>query len=497
MALPKEPRQKMINLMYLVLTALLALNVSSEILNAFKVVTKSLNNSNNNLTASSADIYASFAEALKDPKNSQKAQELKPKADSVKVETDALLKTIESFQSQIVSEAGTKPDGTIIKEDNLDIGTRIMEKEGGEKIFNAIQAYKANVKRIMGSYYGGAFPKGTPLEDSSITDYKTFVTKQFHMQPTLANITMFSKLMNDVKNTESKSVNHLFGQMSAVVVRLNNFVPLVSTSSTYLMPGEEMEVQAGMGAFNNDAKPSISINGQGVAVGPDGVATTKYKVNGSGSVNVVVNYVDPNTGKPGTLTKTIPYTVGQPSSATVSLDKMDVFYIGVDNPITISSPTGMDRTSVNGSGCTINGGGTSRTVTVSSPGTCTITVSPQGSAPYTHTYRIKKVPDPVFKVGSGKVRMPAVEFRNQGFCRADLGAEFPYDVRYSVIGAAVSFGGKGFDNFPTGSISSNDLGPIKALMAKCVPGSSVSFYNVKVTGPGGTREIEGQSIQLY
>ena len=74
MALPKEPRQKMINLMYLVLTALLALNVSSEILNAFKVVDKSLQNSSSNLSAANATIYQSLTDKLNDPKTAEKAK---------------------------------------------------------------------------------------------------------------------------------------------------------------------------------------------------------------------------------------------------------------------------------------------------------------------------------------------------------------------------------------------------------------------------------------
>ena len=81
MALPKEPRQKMINMMYLVLTALLALNVSAEILNAFKTVNSSIDNANNVLKQNNDVIYSSFAEKIKDPKTAAKAEIWKPKAD--------------------------------------------------------------------------------------------------------------------------------------------------------------------------------------------------------------------------------------------------------------------------------------------------------------------------------------------------------------------------------------------------------------------------------
>ena len=85
MALPKEPRQKMINMMYLVLTALLALNVSAEIINAFKTVNTSLNKSNSTLSAASGEIYSAFQTSLEDPKTREKAAIWKPKADQIRV----------------------------------------------------------------------------------------------------------------------------------------------------------------------------------------------------------------------------------------------------------------------------------------------------------------------------------------------------------------------------------------------------------------------------
>ena len=84
MSLPKEPRQKMINMMYLVLTAMLALNVSAEIINAFKTVNNSLEKSNGTLSTATSEIYDAFVASLEDPKTREKAAIWKPKADQVK-----------------------------------------------------------------------------------------------------------------------------------------------------------------------------------------------------------------------------------------------------------------------------------------------------------------------------------------------------------------------------------------------------------------------------
>lgn len=86
MSLPKEPRQKMINIMYLVLTALLALNVSAEILNAFKTVDHSLSSATGIIDKKNADIFKSFDRKLNDPVTRDKASFWHPRAVMAKKE---------------------------------------------------------------------------------------------------------------------------------------------------------------------------------------------------------------------------------------------------------------------------------------------------------------------------------------------------------------------------------------------------------------------------
>src|SRR5438105_9342946 len=102
MALPAEPRQKMINLMYLVLTALLALNVSSEILNAFKTVNNSLMNANGIIETKNQNIFNSFEAKLKDPKTAQLAAIWKPKADKAKGLADDMFSYLENLKVELM-----------------------------------------------------------------------------------------------------------------------------------------------------------------------------------------------------------------------------------------------------------------------------------------------------------------------------------------------------------------------------------------------------------
>jgi hypothetical protein len=93
--------------------------------------------------------------------------------------------------------------------------------------------------------------------------------------------------------------------------------------------------------------------------------------------------------------------------------------------------------------------------------------------------------------------MPSVEFKNQTACRADMGPDFIYDVKYAVLSATVYFSGTGFPNVATTSINSNNLSALAPYMARCVPGTSITFDNVKVQGPDGVRVIEGKTFSLF
>ena len=503
MALPKEPRQKMINLMYLVLTALLALNVSAEVIEAFRTVDKSLQSSNNSIEAGNNTLFASLAAKLKDPQSAENAKIWAPVAEDAKKQSDAMYQYLEDLKSQLKASSGLKKDdkGNVIKNekgeeeyklDDLNASSRLMDNEKkGKELDDKLKAYKAAM--LVNPEVKKAFENNFPVEFDPTKDE---TTQKFRMMPTVAAITLLSKYQNNVRNAENQVVTFAHNKIGEVKVIYDQFAAIVGQSSNYVMPGEKVTITAGVGAFSTQAKPEISIGGSGAAVDANGVASKEFSADGGGekTVPVTVTYTKPN-GEKESKSYSIKYTVGTPGGAAVMLDKMNVFYIGVDNPVTIGSPTGWDKTTVSMSGGTISGTGSKRTVRVSAIGAASITVSPDGK-PSTFAFRVKRIPDPVFKVGDGKPRMATVVFKNQSFCRADL-ENFDFDLRYSVVGATVYFYGAGFTGVQQSTISGGDLGPIKALMAKCQPGSSVSFDNVRVSGPDGVRTIDGRTFQLF
>ncbi len=502
MALPKEPRQKMINLMYLVLTALLALNVSSEILNAFKVVDKSLQNSSANIASANNTLYSSLTDKLADPKTADKAKIWEPKAEQAKKLSDDLTAYIDGLKKELKKSSDlTMVDGKeSFKEDNLDAATRLFDNQGkGKELQGKLAAYKSAMLGIDPEIKA-KFEKTLPIDVEAPVGQdgtkKDFTTGYFHMTPTVAALTLLSKFQNNVKNAEHDVVTYCHEQIGAVKVKFDKTGVLVGQSSNYVMPGQEIVVTAGIGAYSSAAQPQISIAGSSAAV-VDGKATYKINASGAGahSIPVTVTYLDQD-GVKQSKTENVEYTVGTPGGAAVMLDKMNVFYIGVPNPITISSGSGWDKTNVTMSGGSMSGSGSNRVVTVSSVGKASIKVTADGKTS-DFDFRVKEIPNPVFKVGPGGTRMTSQSFKNQQYCRAEL-ENFDFAASFNIVSATVYFSGANFANVQTMQLNGNNLGPLQSMMQRVGPGTSVTFDQVKVQGPDGKqRSIQGVGIVLY
>ncbi len=488
MALPREPRQKMINIMYLVLTAILALNVSAEVIEAFKTVDKSLQGSNANLTTANAVLYKSLEDKMKDEQYKAQAAIWQPKAAEAKKNSDEVIKYIEDLKLELMQNADLKEDGSF-KEDNLDASTRLFETNGkGDQLKARLEEYKKKMLAIDSSFpakFSANFPVNTDPIPSKEGGTKSFTTGYFHMTPTVAALTMLSKFQNNVKNAENTISSYIHSKIGAVEFVYDQFAAVVGQSSNYVMPGEKVTITAGVGAYSTAAQPQITIGGSGVPVNADGVAIREFTAEGGGerSMPVSVTYTKPD-GTKETKTFPIKYTVGTPGGAAVMLDKMNVFYIGVPNPVTIGSPTGWDKTTVSMTGGTISGTGSKRTVTVSAIGNASITVTADGK-PSKFDFRIKRIPDPIIKVGpSSGGRMQAVIFRSQQFVRADL-ENFDFEAKFSVTGGTIYFSNPGDRSVKQVSLTSGSLGAAAAYMNALVPGSTVIFDNIRVVGPDG------------
>ncbi|MEY4812291.1 MAG: gliding motility protein GldM [Bacteroidota bacterium] len=512
MSLPKEPRQKMINMMYLVLTALLALNVSAEILNAFKTVDRSLMIASGVAEQKNVEIFKSFKAKLEDPTSREKAAIWEPKAQQAKKISDDLYNYIEGLKIELKKESGLKiVDGKEeFKEDDLDAGTRLLvqyapEGKGkGKELFEKLKVYKEQLLSIdpeMKKEIELGLPLDLTIPPTSSDAGKTdWAYAYFHMTPTIAAITIMSKFQNDVRNSESKAVEFCHKQIGQVEIIYDQFQAFAGTNTQYLMPGEELVITAGIGAFSKAAQPTVSIDGANVPLNAEGTAEYKTRVGGSGAgiKRVRISYAKPD-GTTAVVEKEIKYTVGIPAGLTVSTDKTRVFYKGLENPLSVTGGGGDEKVSVSieGAGASLRKAGPGQyIVTCTQLGTVNV-VANDGKNIQRIAIPVKRVPDPIVIVGgSAGGAMPANVFRVQSGAIAEL-RDFVFEgVAYKVMSFMLICTGKGFDEPEFAEVNSASFkdAAAQALIRRCQAGSTVTIGEIKVLEPGGGSRKLDQNI---
>jgi gliding motility-associated protein GldM len=522
MSLPKEPRQKMINMMYLVLTALLALNVSNEVLEAFKTVDKSIVTSNESLTKKNDVIYSAFSDEVKDPQTKAKAEIWEPKAQQVKKLSSDMDVYIASLKLQLKKESGLKTENGVeeFKEDDLDAATRLFAERGeGKNLYIKLAEYKKNVLAILNpdefkdnallkkdiAAKRAEFLKTLPLDltvpskahaERTSDSAKDWTFSYFHMTPTIASLTILSKFQNDVKNSESQLVDYIHSQVGKVKLVFDQFQAIAQASRTYAMPGDEIEITAGVGAFSTAAKPKIYVGGQLQNLTADGTADFKTTASGAGdhTVDVKSEFIKPD-GTPAVVNKSVKYTVGTPSGSSVFLEKMNVLYIGVENPMTISAGSaGLEKMQVGITNGDIHSAGNGRFIAKpTAAGIAKINVTVNGhTTPF--EMRVKRLPDPNALVGQSKGgSISAATFKAQGGVRAQLESDF--DAPFQVLGYTVAANVGIYREVNNEGARWSDAA--QALIKQAGPGSQVFFDKIRVKGPDGViRELPGIFFNL-
>lgn len=499
MGLPAEPRQKMINLMYLVLTAMLALNVSAEILNAFRTVDNSLISTNKTIDQSTATIMKSLEDKKSDPQSKMKAEIWYPKAEKATQLSADVFNYIQKLRMQIMTAAQFNPTkennfDSSFKQDNLDIATRIMVEEGeGKKLYAKLAEYKKNLLAIdpeIAKEFGNSLQIDLNMPKTQDKGNKTWEAAYFHMVPTIAAVTILSKFQNDVKTSENKVVAFCHQQVGHVTVRFDNFAPIIGQSSNYLMPGQTIEIKAGVGAFSAAAKPTITIGGQVQTVNDSGFVRYSTPVAaglGQKSIPVHIVYTD-QEGNQRTIDRLVNYTVGQSSTA-ISLPEMNVLYIGYPNKITVSGGgVGAEKIGIN-----VAGGGASYTKTA--PGefivnvsqqtdNCTISAMADGKNIGALTYRVRQMPEPIATVGG----MKSGTYVNAGTIQAQSGVgayieNFPLNLKYTVTRFTVVGTNEDGDIIKEVCNGNTFTPRAKQMMKNLKSGDIITFEEIRAKGP--------------
>ena len=398
------PRQKMINLMYIVLMAMLALNVSSDVLNGFSLVEESLNRSTGNATSQNEAIYANMQEAMQ--QNPEKVGQWYERARTVKSMSDTLYALAEELKYSIVREAdGKNADVNDIQgKEDLEAATHVMlaPRTGrGKELYEAINSYRERIvqmvndtaqQRIINDNLSTDVPRKGQLLGKNWQEY------MFEDTPVAAAVTLLTKLQNDVRYAEGEVLHQLYANIDVKDVRVNQINAYVIPNAQTIVRGSTFSAQIIMAAVDSTQRPDIYI-GNTLLDSPGGRYETICTSTGDFTLT---GYLTMRNGDGEVITREFaqPYTVVEPS-ATVSATLMNVLYAGYENPLSVSVPgVPANRISATMSGGTLtkNADGNYTAVPSTTGEDVTITVSALNEGRQQemgqYTFHVRALPDP-------------------------------------------------------------------------------------------------------
>lgn len=518
-----SPRQKMINLMYVVLMAMLALNISTEVLNGFSIVEESLNRTTRNSSKENEAIFDELEKMMQ--KNPQKVKEWFIMASTVRQMSDSLYNYAQDLKLRIVKESdGTKGDPFNIKnKDDLEAASYVMLSPGtgeGGKLYKAINRYRVRILKFVSDPVQRsiiASNLSTEVPNSSMG--KNWQEYMFEDMPTAAAVTLLSKLQSDVRYAEGEVLHSLVANVGLKDIRVNKLQAFVVPSQTRLYPGEIMTAQMLIGAVDSTQQPQVYVNGQlirGNKITIKAGTPGKHTLNGyilikdlSGNVlrrNFSQDYWV--TGgpqpkhyiSPDGMQKKPPFD----GMATIAADLMNVLYAGFDNPITISIPNtsqGDVQATMSGGSLVSRGGGhfIARPSAVGQP--VTIAVSAKGRKVGEYKFRVRKLPDPSPYIAMGGDRFKSGAL-SKGALMSAPGIHAAIDDGLLDIPFTVtSFRAVFFDNMgnavPMASNGPNFSAQQKEQFRHLSRNKRFYITNVVVHGPDGTtRTLNGRNMEV-
>ncbi|QUB61194.1 gliding motility protein GldM [Prevotella melaninogenica] len=518
-----SPRQKMINLMYVVLMAMLALNISTEVLNGFSVVEESLNRTTGNSSKENEAIFGELDQMMR--KNPQKVKQWFMMASTVREMSDSLYNYAQALKVAIVREAdGEKGDPLNIEgKDNIEAASYIMLNPAngqGHKLYEAINSYRARILQFVTD------PRQKKIIASNLSTEvphhsmgKNWEEYMFENMPVAAAVTLLSKLQSDVRYAEGEVLHTLVANVGLKDIRVNKLQAFVVPSQTRLYPGETMTAQMFMGAVDSTQQPQVFVNGQlikGNQITVKAGAPGKHTLNGYILIkdltgNVLCRNFSQDywvTGgpqpkeyiSPQGMQKVPPFD----GMATIAADLMNVLYAGFDNPITISIPNTSQhdvQATMSGGSLVARGGGhfIARPSAVGQP--VTISVSAKGRKIGDYQFRVRKLPDP-----SPYIAMGADRFNSGALSKAALMSapgiqaaidDGLLDIPFSVTSFRVVF----FDNMgnavPLASNGASFSPQQKEQFRQLSRNKRFYITNVVVHGPDGTtRTLNGRNMEV-
>jgi gliding motility-associated protein GldM len=539
----ETPRQKMIGMMYLVLTALLAMNISKDVLLAFITVEEGLNKTNENFDEKNEALYAKFEKGMKD--DPEKTKPYKAKADKVKKEAEELCKFIDVTKSELYILAQPEltkqmADTFQLKDctakDNYDIPTNyLIGPETAKPTGKGVELKKrlSEFRKMLFEQFPAKEQADLKigLHTEDMYDHhaeKSLPWEVFNFDHTTvaACMCLLAGIKNDIKNAESDVVKKLLDAIDSGTFKFDVVEAKVVANANYINAGEDYTADVFVSAHSSTVNPIITIGAVDTTT-KDEKGKPVAKLKGPGK-DVPVTYgvgklVIPTSAEgdqeySGIIEvkapdgKMIPYafagkyTVAKPSMA-VSPTKMNVFYIGVDNPVDISvagvAPKDVSASLSGGGTITPIGGGhfIVKVTGGDAKGMTNVNVTKktkdgQKSAGPPMAFRVKKVPSPQASyagvVGDGKVSKGEIAAAGGVIPRLE---DFVFDLTFPVVSWNMSIfvNGVYVDYTANGASATPQM---KDVLQKVKTGQKVMIEEVKIRAPDGIRKIPGCVLKI-
>ena len=356
---PETPRQKMIGMMYLVLTAMLALNVSTDILKGFSMVDRSLRVSIETSEKRNAGLHGTIEDMHS--LNPDKVGEWLGKSKRVKEKADSLYDYIQTYKVETIRLADgskTDPEGLVINaQDNLDVaGTYAIVQGNGKVLREKIEDYREFVKEqfnndsVKSELYDRIFnTDAQKLKDGSSRNWENGT---FESQPLAAVVTMLSKYQNDVRTSETELVQYFISQTDASDFRVNKIEAIVIPESKTVMQGSTYKAQIALVALDSTKKPLYFVNNVQLDTADNGFLNRSCSTIGNFDLDGYIEIIG-NDGMPQKYPFSTQYSVTAPSATIANMD-MNVVYRGYDNRMSVSVPgVSSSKLSCNADGATM------------------------------------------------------------------------------------------------------------------------------------------------
>ncbi len=493
------PRQKMINLMYLVFIAMLAMNMSKEVLSAFGLMNEKFETANKSATETNQGMMQAL-----DAKASEAGGEFAGAAATAH-KVEAATKKFYDFMGGLKADAskGTKPEEatnyeTMDKADNLDNSLFVGEgyTPRGNAVIAAIETYKTEMKAALGTEkkYSAILNQVNAAFNTADVANKEgikikFLDYHFKGFPQIASVAKISAWQNDAKKAESDVISAALGKAAVQAASYSNYQAIVVLEKNAYFQGENVKGKVVLGRYDENTKPT-SFKGPGKL--ENGQAVISLTAGGVGEQSINGEFTFLEDGKTIPLKFAGNYVVvPRPNSATISADKMNVVYRGVVNPMTISF-AGVSDNNVTASAPGLTKSGKAGTYNMS-PGAgreVVINVSAKMSdgkmASDKKVFRIKNIPGPTGALRgkeTGTVKGPKSNLEVQTV-NAVL-EDFDFDVKLNVVGFNIKVPGQ-----PTIVVSGNKMDArAKSAIQKAGKGDVVVISEIKT-------KLEGSAIML-